>query len=49
MFLVKAIHCLLLWSAILGAVLVVVRSEVRLGELGVLWHGGSSPLMMGIG
>ena len=46
MFLLKAFHCLLLQSGALGALLVVMRSEVCFGELGALWRGSPGPLMM---
>ena len=49
MLLVKALHCLLLWSGSLGAVFVVMRCEVGMGELRAFWRGSPGPLMMGIG
>ena len=47
MLFVKVFHCLLLGSAILGARFIVMRSEVRFGELGALWRRIPDLLMMG--
>ena len=47
MLFVKAFHCLLLWGGFHGAVVVVVRSEVGMGELRAFWCGSPGLLMMG--
>ena len=44
-FLVKAFHCLLLRSGLLGAFFVVMRSEVGLGELRAFWRGSPAGLI----